>query len=91
MSHPAVIPKSDLQRARRILADAAYENHEFGKDIEICGQDGWEQTIPGTEMSRTVYHLPKGSALDADQSARGTFTVTFRTADSADIAGVRFH
>ena len=65
-----------LQQARRRAADAAFENYDFGADLQVEDASGWEYTSGGDEYTRSVFVLDEDSDSHS-ASQRLRFVVRF--------------
>ena len=66
-----------LETAQRAAADTAFEHFDFGTDVVAV--NGWECTLPGTEMTRTVFLQGPHSG---EPSERAHFRVRFQPESS---------
>jgi hypothetical protein len=70
---------SELNDRRTAEADAAFQAYDFGTAV-LESADGWNRSLPGTEMVRTIY---LASEKEGEPSERAYFTVRFSGLDTA--------
>lgn len=78
-----------VEQMKQVLANAAWEAYDVG-DAIVAEANGWEWIEGGSSMSRVFFiEAPERADADGGQCSRKmTFTVLFKSADSANIKEV---
>ncbi|VTU42791.1 MULTISPECIES: hypothetical protein [unclassified Variovorax] len=71
-----------LNDRRTAEANAAFQAYDFGTAV-VESADGWNRSLPGTEMVRTIYLAPE---KDGEPTERAYFTVRFSGLDTSLIS-----